>query len=85
MASYNHIDYSKHPFFNVGRVDQWGEQGYFLYEGKVYFFIDDRHDGQYSIQTPRSPQDFLDFAKKKRISIPKDFKDLLLEVINNKP
>ena len=37
MENYEHIYYLDCPHFTVGRVDQWGEQGYLLFEGKILF------------------------------------------------
>ena len=41
MENYEQIFYLDHPHFTVGRVDQWGEQGYLLFEGKLYRHVED--------------------------------------------
>ena len=79
MADYSHLYYRDYPMFHVGRVDQWGEQGYFLCEETVYFFEEDRKCFSYRAERPKSKEEFLAFAKEKKIKIPKDFLTLLTE------
>ena len=44
MENYEHIYYLNCPHFTVGRVDQWGEQGFLFHEGHVYEYTEDRKD-----------------------------------------
>jgi len=44
MENSDDIYYQNCPHFTVGRVDQWGEHGYLLYEGRVYFYEEDRKE-----------------------------------------
>ena len=41
MENYENIFYLDCPHFTVGRVDQWGEQGYLLFDDKVYAYEED--------------------------------------------
>ena len=73
MENYEHIFYLDCPHFTLGRVDQWGEQGYLLFEDKVYSYEVDRKDQCSSTYSPRSISDFLAYAETQQISIPGDF------------
>ncbi len=42
MENFEHIFYLDCPHFTVGRVDQWGEHGFLLFEGKIYSYEEDR-------------------------------------------
>ena len=50
---YSHIYYKNCPHFTYGRVDQWGEQGYLLYEGKVYNYSADRKNQSHTTYNPK--------------------------------
>jgi hypothetical protein len=73
MENYGHIFYLDCPHFTVGRVDQWGEQGYLLYEGKVYSYDEDRKKQFGTTDSPMSINDFLKYAEDRQISIPDEF------------
>jgi hypothetical protein len=73
MENYEHIYYLDCPHFTVGRVDQWGESGYLLFEDNVYFYEEDRKDQCGSTHSPMSISDFLAYAEKEEILIPEDF------------
>jgi len=78
MENYENIYYGNCPHFTVGNVDQWGEQGYLLFEGKVYSYEEDRKGQCGTTHSPRLISDFLAFAKKHQISIPDDFMQKLM-------
>ena len=80
MDNYEHIYYRDCPHFTVGRVDQWGEHGYLLYEDKVYFYEEDRKDQCGSTRSPQSIDEFLAYTDEQRISIPAEFMDKLREM-----
>lgn len=73
MENYENIFYRDCPHFTVGRVDQWGEQGYLLFEGKVYSYEEDRKNQYGTTDSPMSINDFLKYAETQHISIPDDF------------
>ena len=76
---YAHIYYRDCPHFTVGKADQWGEQGYLFFEGKVYDYFEDRK-GQYGeTSTPREILDFLAYAKRSKIEISTNFMKVLEE------
>ena len=77
MDEYDHIHYLKHPHFTVSPVDQWGEQGYLLAEGKVFAYEEDRKEQCGSTHTPRTIDEFLKHAERVGISIPDDFMEEL--------
>ncbi len=79
MENYEHIFYLDCPRFTVGRADQWGEHGYLLFEGKVYFYEVDRKDQTTNTRSPVSIREFLEYAEKHRIPIPEDFLAKLAE------
>jgi hypothetical protein len=79
MENYEHIFYADCPHFTVGHVDQWGEHGYLLYEGKVYSYEEDRKDQCGSTYSPLSIRDFLRFAEDSRLTVPEDFMNKLME------
>ena len=81
MENYEQIFYLDCPHFTVGRVDQWGEQGYLLFEGKVYSYEEDRKDQCGRTYSPMMIKDFLAYAEQLQISIPDDFMNKLLEII----
>lgn len=75
--NYENIYYRNCPHFTVGRVDQWGENGYLFFEGEVYEYHEDRK-GQYGETFhPRGIQDFIAYAKHEKIKIPSDFLKIL--------
>ena len=67
------IYYRNCPHFTVGRVDQWGEHGYLLYEGRVYFYEEDRKEHCGLTRSPMTIEDFLSYAEQNQISVPADF------------
>ncbi len=73
MDNYEHIFYLDCPHFSVGHVDQWGEQGYLLFEGKVYRYEEDRKNQCGSTDSPTVIEDFLTFAEEQQILIPDEF------------
>ena len=73
MENYGHIHYLGCPHFTVGHVDQWGEHGYLLFEGKVYAYEEDRKDQCGRTYSPMKIREFLAYAEKNRIAIPEDF------------
>jgi hypothetical protein len=79
MENYEHIFYLDCPHFTVGHVDQWGEHGYLLFEGKVYFYEVDRKDQCATTRLPTTIKEFLAYAEKHQISIPEDFLKKLME------
>ena len=79
MENYDHIFYLDCPHFTVGRVDQWGEQGYLLFEGKVYAYDEDRKDQCGSTHSPMPVEEFINYASQRGIEIPDDFMAKLLE------
>lgn len=79
MENYEQIFYLDCPHFTVGQVDQWGEQGYLLFEGKVYSYEEDRKEQCGRTHSPMTINEFLAFAEKLRITIPEDFLRKLTE------
>lgn len=79
MENYKHIFYLDCPHFTVGHVDQWGEQGFLLLEGKVYAYEEDRKDQCGTTHSPMMVDEFLSFAKRNQIQIPEDFLKKLME------
>lgn len=73
MDNYEQIFYRDCPHFTIGRVDQWGEQGYLLYEEKVYSYEENRKDQCGTTHSPMTINDFLAFAEQQRIEIPEEF------------
>jgi len=82
MENYEQISYLDCPHFTVGHVDQWGEHGYLLFEGKVYAYEEDRKDQCGRTHSPMTVNDFLDHAEKSQIAIPNDFMQKLMEASN---
>lgn len=80
MENYEDISYLDCPHFTVGRVDQWGEQGYLLFEGKVYSYEEDRKDQCGRTYGPMSIDEFFSFAEREQIVVPEDFVEKLKEV-----
>ena len=79
MENYEDIYYRDCPHFTVGHVDQWGEHGYLLFEGKVYSYEEDRKEQCGRTYSPTTIKEFLALAERLRISIPEDFLKKLLE------
>lgn len=79
MENYEDIYYLDCPHFTVGRVDQWGEQGYLLFEGQVYAYEEDRKDQCGRTHSPASIKEFLALAEKLQIPVPEDFLRRLAE------
>lgn len=82
MENYEHIFYLDCPHFTVGRVDQWGEQGYLLFEEKVYAYEEDRKNQCGSTHSPTSIKDFLVEVERLEILIPEDFMEKLRNIEN---
>ena len=80
MENYEHIFYLDCPHFTVGRVDQWGEHGYLLFEGKVYFYEEDRKEQRGSTTTPMTINEFIAYAEVSQITVPDDFMKWLRDV-----
>lgn len=81
MDNFENIFYLDCPHFTIGRVDQWGEHGYLLYDGKVYAYEEDRKEQTGSTYSPMSVDDFLIYAEQQQISIPDDFLMELKQVV----
>ena len=79
MENYENIFYLDCPHFTVGRADQWGEQGYLLFEGKVYAYEEDRKEQTGRTYSPTSIKEFLAFAEEYQIEITEDFLKKLVE------
>mgnify|MGYP001162053035 CR=1 FL=1 len=79
LENYENIFYLDCPHFTVGHVDQWGEQGYLLFEGKVYSYDEDRKNQCGTTDSPMSISDFLKYAEKQEILIPDNFMETLME------
>ncbi|MFT3743899.1 MAG: hypothetical protein QM785_06340 [Pyrinomonadaceae bacterium] len=77
--NYEDIFYLNCPHFTIGRVDQWGEEGYLLHEGTVYAYEENRKDQCGETHSPRSITEFLAYAADREIVIPDDFMKLLLD------
>ena len=82
MENYEHIFYLDHPHFTIGRVDQWGDQGYLLFEDKVYSYEVDRKNQCDATYSPRSVEDFFAYAETQQILIPDDFMAKLNDISN---
>lgn len=81
MENYENIYYLDCPHFTVGRVDQWGEHGYLLYDGKVYSYEEDRKEQSGTTYSPMTVPEFLAYAESQRIEIPTDFMELLTPLL----
>lgn len=79
MENYEQIFYLDCPHFTVGRVDQWSEQGYLLFENKVYSYEEDRKNQCGRTYAPVTIKEFLAFAEEFQIQIPEDFLKKLME------
>lgn len=79
VDNYEEIFYLNCPHFTIGRVDQWGEQGYLLFEGKVYAYEEDRKNQTGRTYSPMTIQDFLAYAENHQILVPDDFMEKLVE------
>jgi hypothetical protein len=82
MENYEHIHYLSCPHFTVGRVDQWGEQGYLLFENRVFSYEEDRKDQCGRTYWPRPIADFLAYAEQQAISVPDDFIEAVTAISN---
>lgn len=82
MENYEEIFYLDCPHFTLGQADQWGEQGYLLFEGKVYSYEEDRKEQTGRTHSPKTIKGFLAFAEKRRIHIPEAFLKKLMEAEN---
>lgn len=74
---FDHIYYLEHPHFTVGRADQWGESGYLYFEGKVYSYEEDRKCQYGRTYSPMSINEFIEYATRYQIEIPRFFMDVL--------
>lgn len=81
MENYENIFYLDCPHFTVGRVDQWGEQGYLLFDGKVYSYEEDRKEQCGRTHSPMTIKEFLTYAENSLIEIPEDFMNELKKSI----
>jgi hypothetical protein len=79
MENYEEIFYLDCPHFTVGHVDQWGEHGYLLFEGKVYSYEVDRKEQYDRTYSPMTIKDFLAYAEKHQIPVPEEFLNKLAE------
>lgn len=79
MENYEEIFYLDCPHFTVGHADQWGEHGYLLFEGKVYFYEVDRKNQYHTARSPMTAEEFLAYAGDNRLTIPEDFLRKLTE------
>jgi hypothetical protein len=79
MENYEDIYYLDCPHFTVGHVDQWGEHGYLLFGGRVYFYEEDRKEQCGTTRSPRTIKEFLAYAEKHQIPIPEDFLKKVME------
>lgn len=75
MENYEKIYYLDCPHFTIGHVDQWGEQGFLLFENRVYAYDENRKDQCGTTHSPMTISDFLIYAERQQISIPRDFLD----------
>ncbi len=73
METYNHINYKKCFYFNVGTLNQWQERGFLVHEGMVYHFYDDRHDNYYEVSMKMTPEEFRVYARKQKLKVPSGF------------
>lgn len=83
MENNEHIYYLDCPHFTVGHVDQWGEQGYLLFEGKVYSYDEDRKNQYGTTHSPMKIDEFLVYAQRNQIEIPVNFMNELKKFIPN--
>lgn len=81
MENYEQIYYLDCAHFTVRHVDQWGERGYLLFEGKVYFYEEDRKDQCSTTRSPVTIKEFLAYAEEYQIPIPEDFLKKLMEAV----
>jgi hypothetical protein len=79
MENCEQIFYLDCPHFTVGHVDQWGENGYLLFENKVYSYDEDRKNQCGTTHSPMTIEEFLTYAETLQISIPDEFKEKLKE------
>jgi hypothetical protein len=79
VENYEQIFYLDCPHFTVGHLDQWGEQGYLLFEGKVYAYEEDRKNQYGTTHSPATIKDFLMYAEQQQIPIPDDFMAKLMD------
>ena len=82
VDNYEQIFYLDCPHFTVGHADQWGEQGYLLFENKVYAYEEDRKEQTGRTHSPMTIKEFLIYAENVQISIPGDFIKKLDEISN---
>ena len=68
------IDYQGKPRFHKSMPNQWLEEGFFYFEGKFYYYADDRHDFNYSVKlVAESITDFKKYCEDRDIAIPTSF------------
>jgi hypothetical protein len=79
VENYEEIFYLDCPHFTVGHVDQWGEHGYLLFEGKVYFYEVDRKNQCHTARSPVTAEEFLAYAEDNGLTITEDFLRKLTE------
>lgn len=83
MENFEHIFYRDCPHFTEGHVDQWGEQGFLLFEGSVYSYEEDRKCQYGRTYSRRSIGEFLELAERLQIDIPDYFMQKLIECRDN--
>jgi hypothetical protein len=79
MENYDQVSYLDCPHFTVGPVDQWGERGYLLFEGMVYWYEVDRKEQCENTRSPLTIEEFLSYAESNKLSIPGHFMARLKE------
>ena len=75
------IYYDNCPHFTVGRVDQWGEQGYLFYEGMVYDYYEDRKEQSGKTYNKQSINSFLEDEERNKIEVPDFFRKVLMDYL----
>lgn len=84
MEIYENIWYLDCPHFTVGRVDQWGESGYLLFEAHVYSYEEDRKDQCGRTYGKMTIPAFIAHADWEKTEIPDEFMQKLKEVEGTK-
>ncbi len=73
MENYENIFYLNCPHFAIGRVDQWGENGFLYYDGRVYAYEEDRKEQMGRTHSPMTADEFLAYTERQQIEVPADF------------
>ena len=70
MESYIHLDYRIHPHF-ICVTNDLGDNGYFFYKGKFFFFSEDIEEEQYFVELiAESKQDFKIKCVEREVTVP---------------